>query len=59
VKSDLAECVSLRNSIAHGGRDVVTKAKVMQFKTFVESFSRKFDEKVSGEVRRIRGTSPW
>ena len=59
IKRRLTDYIRIRNSIAHGSQERITKPKVAEFKRFVEVFARNFDEKVSNEVRPIVGKAPW
>ena len=59
IKRRLSEYIKIRNDIAHGSQESITKQKVTSFKQFVEVFARNFDEKVSREIRSIIRRSPW
>jgi len=59
VKRRLTDYIRIRNSIAHGSQEGITKLKVAEFKRFVEIFARNFDEKVSNEVQQTTGKTPW
>ena len=49
VKGRLTQYIRLRNRIAHGSQEQVTKEKVVGFKRFVELFARNFDDLCSYE----------
>ena len=59
VKRRLTAYIQVRNSIAHGGQEGVTKQKVDEFKRFVEVFAKNFDKRVREEVQRVVGKAPW
>jgi hypothetical protein len=59
VRNRLTENIRLRNRIAHGEQERITKAKVNAFRKFVETFAKKFDEKISSEIRTATGKKPW
>ncbi len=59
VKSRLSRYIYLRNSIAHGSQEQVTKQKVLAFKRFVEVFARNFDARMGSELQAIDGAEPW
>ena len=59
IRNRLTENINLRNRIAHGEQENVTKAKVIAFQKFVEVFARNFDQKVAREIRNVSGTRPW
>lgn len=59
VKRRLTDYIQIRNSIAHGGQEAITKPKVMGFKRFVEVFARNLDAKVGNEVKQTVGKMPW
>lgn len=59
IRKRLTEYVRIRNRIAHGIQEPVSKAKVEQFKRFASLFAEKFDEKVHDEIKSSIGRSPW
>ena len=59
VRKRLFEYIELRNRIAHGVLEQVTKQKVVSFKLFVELFAERFDEKIGQYIHSITGTDPW
>jgi hypothetical protein len=59
VKRRLTDYIRVRNSIAHGSQEGITKPKVVGFKRFVEVFAKNFDEKVGSEVRHTVEKVPW
>ena len=59
VKSRLKGYLEERNKIAHGSKVPITKKKVMQLKSFVETLSKKIDAAVSEKAKSIIGSDPW
>jgi len=59
IRNRLTENVNLRNRIAHGEQENVTKAKVVAFQKFVEVFAKNFDQRVAKEIRNVTGNKPW
>ena len=59
IRRRLTGYVQIRNRIAHGSQEPVSKAKVGEFRKFVEVFAEKFDTKVHDEIERVMGTAPW
>ena len=59
VRQRLTDYIRVRNSIAHGGQDKITKQKVVGFRRFVDVFVRNFDEKVRSEIQAVAGKTPW
>jgi len=59
VKSRLTHCLETRNKIAHGTKEPVTKAKVVQLKQFVELLAQKLDTQLGIKAKVILGRAPW
>jgi cell division GTPase FtsZ len=59
VKQRLTDYIQVRNDIAHGKQSSVHKAKVVQFKQFVEVLARCFDEKLENEIVLVTKKQPW
>lgn len=59
IKRRLTDYIRIRNGIAHGSQERITKPKVVEFKRFVEVFAKNFDEKVNSEMQPIVGKAPW
>ena len=59
IKKRLSDYIQLRNRIAHGKQEGVSKQKVLQFKKFVEIFTRNLDEIVSQKIQLSTGRKPW
>jgi hypothetical protein len=59
IRRRLTGYVQIRNRIVHGSQEPVSKAKVEEFRRFVEVFAEKFDAKVHDEIQRVMETAPW
>lgn len=59
VKSRLTTYLETRNKIAHGSKEAITKARVVQLKEFIEILANKLDEQVSRKAKLILGKNPW
>jgi hypothetical protein len=59
VRRRLTEYVEVRNRIAHGSQEAVSKAKVLEFREFVKIFAKKFDRKVGSEIQAQTNAPPW
>lgn len=59
VKDRLRDYLEIRNKIAHGSREKITKQKVIQLKKFVEILAEKLDEQVVSKAASILGQNPW
>jgi hypothetical protein len=59
IKRRLTEYIQLRNRIAHGAQESVTKVKVTGFKDFVEHFAENLDELVATKVQEYTNVRPW
>lgn len=60
VKSRLTGYIEVRNKIAHGSKEAITKGKVSQLKQFIELLAAKLDEKASAKATKgILGKKPW
>ena len=59
VRERLTNYIVERNKIAHGTQVGISKAKVEQFKKYVETLADKLDEKVAQGVHAITGRRPW
>jgi hypothetical protein len=59
VQSRLKGYLEIRNKIAHGKKEPITKAKVTQLKQFVELLAEKLDERVCVIAQKNFGRKPW
>lgn len=59
VKSRLTKYLETRNKIAHGGKETITKDKVIQLKQFVELLAEKLDQKSAAKAKLLMGKMPW
>lgn len=59
VRKRLTDNIVVRNKIAHGAKEKITKQKVTQFRDFVERLAEKLDEKVAQKIEEETGTNPW
>ncbi len=59
VKKRLTDYIQLRNKIAHGAQESITKAKVKGFQDFVVRFAQNLDEIVAVKIEEETGTRPW
>jgi len=59
VKSRLKGYLEIRNKIAHGSKENITKQKVTQLKSFVEMLATKLDDAVCKKAKLITGEKPW
>lgn len=59
VKSRLTGYLEMRNKIAHGSKEAITKAKVVQLKQLVELLAQKLDEKSAAKAKLVLGKAPW
>lgn len=59
VKSRLTTYLETRNKIAHGSKEAITKARVVQLKEYIEILATKLDEQVAKKAKLILGKEPW
>jgi hypothetical protein len=59
VKRRLTAYIQIRNKIAHGAQESVTKVKVNGFKDFVEHFAQNLDEAVAIKIQEYINVRPW
>ena len=59
LKKRLTEYIQIRNQIAHGAQESITKAKVNSFKDFVERFAQILDQAVAIKIHEYTHTQPW
>jgi hypothetical protein len=59
VKKRLTDYIQIRNKIAHGAQESITKAKVQGFQNFVIRFAQNLDEIVADKIEEGTGTRPW
>ena len=59
IKKRLSDYIQLRNKIAHGKQESVSKQKVLQFKKFVEIFTKNLDEIVCQKIKLSTGRDAW
>ncbi len=59
IKKRLTEYIQIRNKIAHGAQESITKAKVQSFQDFVVRFAQNLDEVVADKIEEETGTRPW
>ncbi len=59
VRKRLTDYITIRNRVAHGNQESISKQKVVQFKDFVERLAQKLDEKINSQIKSFTGTSPW
>lgn len=59
VKSRLTTYLETRNKIAHGSKEAITKARVVQLKQYIEILADKLDEQVAKKAKLILGKNPW
>lgn len=59
VKARLTAYIEIRNKIAHGSKEKVTKQKVQQFKRFVVKLAAELDRAVSEAARKFTAATPW
>jgi len=59
LKKKLRGFNELRNRIAHGGGETVTKAQVENYVKVWTSLAKKLDTKIGREVKMVTGKTPW
>ncbi len=59
LKGRLRDFNELRNRVAHGNGETVSKAKVDKYKSVIINFAKKMDQKVRKEIKKVTGTNPW
>jgi hypothetical protein len=59
VKSRLTSYLEVRNKIAHGSKESITKGKVEQLKEYVELLAKKLDSKCALKAKAAHGAAPW
>lgn len=59
VKKRLTGALETRNKVAHGARERISKANVMQLKDFVVLLADALDTQVRTKAQQRLGSSPW
>ena len=59
IRVRLSKYIEMRNRIAHGSQETISKEKVQGFKHFVELFAKRFDAKVRTVIKDLTGRTPW
>ena len=59
IRKRLTDYIKIRNRIAHGSQESISKAKVEQIKKFVLLFAEKFDAKVGDVIKTVTRKQPW
>jgi hypothetical protein len=59
VKARLTGYLETRSKIAHGSKEGITKAKVVQLKAFIEILAQKLNNKSASKAELILGNAPW
>jgi hypothetical protein len=59
IKRRITDYIQLRNKIAHGTQVSISKAKVNEYKKFVELFAKNLDEIVAVKIQEYTNEKPW
>ena len=59
IRTRLSRYIEMRNRIAHGSQEPISKEKVLGFKHFVELFADRFDETVRTAIKDLTGRATW
>lgn len=59
VRDRLTKYIEMRNKLAHGKQEKITKQKVKQYKSYIEMLAEKIDGVVREKVKALTGSYPW
>ena len=59
IQRRLTDLIILRNKIAHGDLEYVTKERVVRSRKFIERLAEKLDEVIGVELEQLMKKKPW